>query len=400
VSSVDDPPAPGTRPKNRRALTISAATELFYRRGYQSVSVADIARATNVGSSAIFRHFPTKSELLVAAIRSGISAITQILAAPDPGTPPAGQLEFFLTQLAEFVLGHPASGVLWQREARSLDVINQRIIREEFRTISQSLSDVIRNGRPEVTPAQADLLAWCSIGALASVGFHSLALPHDEYVALLVDFTLALVSIELPEPSATTTMRLDATLSGESRRDELINLATELFAERGFAAVAIDEIGTAAGIAGPSIYSHFESKQKLLLAVIERGNAVLQAEAASALAADGSPEVKLRLLVDSYVGLAIRDRFLVRIVLSEVGKLAEADREYARRAQRKYIDAWTDLLLRCGGDSPISARIRVQAVLLVISDAVQTPHLRVQAGFESSLSRIATALLGLPGASV
>jgi hypothetical protein len=84
-------------------------------------------------------------------------------------------------------------------------------------------------------------------------------------------------------------------------------------------------------------------------------------------------------------------------VLSEVGQLEDADRDSARRAQRAYIDTWTDLLLQCIGGDPVVARIRVQAVLLVISDAVQTPHLRVQDGFEPSLRRIAVALLGLPG---
>jgi AcrR family transcriptional regulator len=394
VTSATEPPAPRTRPKNRRAITISAATELFYRRGYQRVSVADIARATNVGSSAIFRHFPTKSELLVACIRSGLSPILEIVAAATRSEGAAADvLGAVLEDLAEFALEHRAIGVLWQREARGLSETDQRMLRDEFRTISRALASVIRLGRRDATEAQADLLAWCSLGALVSVGFHSLELPHDDYVRFLVALVTELVSIELPEFAEGKSADVRVAPPPASRRDDLLNQATELFAERGFDTVAVDEIGSAAGIAGPSIYSHFDSKQKLLLAVIDRGNTALKSEAAAAVAAPDSADVKLGRLVDSYVGIAIRDRFLVRIVLSEVSQLGDADREFARREQREYIDTWTELLLLCRDESGVVARIRVQAVLLVISDAVQTPHLRVHGGFEASLRRIALSLL-------
>ena len=49
-----------------------------------------------------------------------------------------------------------------------------------------------------------------------------------------------------------------------SRRAELLSLAADLFAERGFAGVTVDDIGNAAGISGPALYHHFDSKECLL----------------------------------------------------------------------------------------------------------------------------------------
>ncbi|HEY1829581.1 MAG TPA: TetR/AcrR family transcriptional regulator [Acidimicrobiales bacterium] len=52
------------------------------------------------------------------------------------------------------------------------------------------------------------------------------------------------------------------------RKDAIAHEAARLFAERGFAAVGIDDIGAAVGITGPAIYRHFAGKDALLDAVI------------------------------------------------------------------------------------------------------------------------------------
>jgi len=397
VSHVEVPPARGTRPRNRRAVTVQAATELFYRKGYSSVSVAEIARATNVGSSAIFRHFSTKSELLVEAIRCGLRPFDEVLASAKTNSdhgPVA--LPSLLRQLAQLALDHRELGVLWQREARSLDEVDQKRLRNELRLTTSSLARFIQLDRPELNQRQTDFLAWCVLGALVSIGFHSLELPRDQYADLLFDLTSTLARIEMAENVAVDADAGDSSVSESSRKDFLVSEAVELFAERGFVAVAVDDIGEAAGIAGPSIYSHFPSKQKILLAAMERGNDLLRSEADAALSRDDPPQTKLGLLVTSYVSLAVRDRFLIRIVLSEVNQLEAADREFARQQQRDYIDRWTDLLLRYRAGDGTSAQIRVQAVLLVVSNAVQTPHLRSLPGLERYLQCVGRALLGLP----
>ncbi|MCU1412986.1 MAG: putative transcriptional regulator, TetR family [Microbacteriaceae bacterium] len=389
MSSQVEPPSPGTRPRNRREITVAAATELFHRRGYRQVSVADIARATNVGPSAIFRHFPTKSELLIAAIHSSLDPAQQrIIAAVENGD----GLPVVLRDLADFILDHRSLGVLWQREARSLDDAQQRELLAQVSATSRALAAVILAHRQGLDPADADLLAWCAFGALVSVGFHSLELARDKYVRLLAELAETIVGVDLPTggASGSAEKRVPA-----NRREHLVAEATELFAERGFATVGVDDIGSAAGIAGPSVYAHFPSKQKLLLAAIERGNDVLRAEAMDALDSNDSAATTLRALVDSYVGLAMRNRYLIRIVLSEVSRLDDEDREFARRQQREYIDTWTRLLVECRGGDPVAARIRVQAVFIVISDAAQTPHLRARPGIDGALRRVATAILGI-----
>jgi AcrR family transcriptional regulator len=51
--------------------------------------------------------------------------------------------------------------------------------------------------------------------------------------------------------------------TAHDRKTQLVGLATEVFAERGFAATTMDEIALRAGVTKPVLYQHFPSKQAL-----------------------------------------------------------------------------------------------------------------------------------------
>lgn len=391
---VPQTPPRGTRPRNRRVITLAAATTLFARRGYANVSMGDIAAATNVGASAIYRHFPAKSELLIAAIRSGVSAYNAVLSEPVAAEDSV-RLAGLFRALAECALSQRELGVLWQREARNLDAAQLRDSRDELIATSSLLSARLATARPDLDASQVDILAWCILGALVSIGFHSVSIDHDDFVELLADMaeTISQVGFDGDLDAATWTPRERPV--DESTRDSLIVEATELFAEKGFAAAGIDEIGSAVGIAGPSIYGHFPSKQHLLVAAMQRGADLLLSETQRVLDEPSNARAKLGALVDSYVSLLNRDRFIIRVLLSEMNQLPDEEREVARRQQRQYIATWVELYRQFTVADEDSARIRVQAVLLVVNDAIQTPHMRSHPHFEGVLRRIAKSLLGL-----
>lgn len=60
------------------------------------------------------------------------------------------------------------------------------------------------------------------------------------------------------------------------RQQQMIEAATELFSERGFAAVSMDDVAKAAGITKPLIYSYFGSKEGLFAACAEGAGSVLR----------------------------------------------------------------------------------------------------------------------------
>jgi AcrR family transcriptional regulator len=64
----------------------------------------------------------------------------------------------------------------------------------------------------------------------------------------------------------------------EATQAAILEVAMRRFGEAGFAAVTIDEIAAAAGVAKGAVYHHFASKEALFEAVFERASAQLALE--------------------------------------------------------------------------------------------------------------------------
>ena len=57
-------------------------------------------------------------------------------------------------------------------------------------------------------------------------------------------------------------------LKAPQRREQLIEVATKLFAKSGYDATTTADIAKAAGVTEPILYRHFESKQELFIAIV------------------------------------------------------------------------------------------------------------------------------------
>ncbi|MEV0144666.1 MULTISPECIES: TetR/AcrR family transcriptional regulator [unclassified Nonomuraea] len=78
------------------------------------------------------------------------------------------------------------------------------------------------------------------------------------------------------------------------RREEIIVIAAELFAERGYRGTSLAEVAARAGITEPGLLHHFGNKAGLLLAVIERRD--LDGEAFALELLGMEPAARLRAL--------------------------------------------------------------------------------------------------------
>ena len=77
----------GVTAEETRERLLLAAADVFAQRGYDGTRVADIAMDADVSSGALYAHFGSKAELLVAALRRhGRRLLAEALAA-EPGRP-------------------------------------------------------------------------------------------------------------------------------------------------------------------------------------------------------------------------------------------------------------------------------------------------------------------------
>jgi AcrR family transcriptional regulator len=65
------------------------------------------------------------------------------------------------------------------------------------------------------------------------------------------------------------TTRETSRLPAARRRRQLLDVATEVFAERGFHPTSMNDIADAAGVTKPVLYQHFRSKRALYLELLE-----------------------------------------------------------------------------------------------------------------------------------
>ena len=59
-------------------------------------------------------------------------------------------------------------------------------------------------------------------------------------------------------------------MSGQQRREQLVEVGRRLFAERGFDATSVEEIAAKAGVSKPVVYEHFGGKEGLYAVVVDR----------------------------------------------------------------------------------------------------------------------------------
>jgi AcrR family transcriptional regulator len=182
------------------------------------------------------------------------------------------------------------------------------------------------------------------------------------------------------------------------RREEMLAAAAELFYEHGYAATSTADIAERMGIQRGSVYYYFDTKEGLLLELIEDVYRHALASLARVQATDADAIGKLRALIADHVH-AFTDRLIPgAIVINESRSLSAQNRDRLRRDAEAYEAGIVELLVEGQAAGLIRSELDRRLASLTILGALNWVHRWYRPGDPASPAEIggqfAEVLLG------
>lgn len=128
-------------------------------------------------------------------------------------------------------------------------------------------------------------------------------------------------------------------------RDEILEAAAQIFRKKGYHAASMQEIADAVKLQKASLYHHVDSKQDILLALLDRALDLLIEGMEKVLALDLAPEEKLRQAMLVYLQIMLEQRDLSSVLLLEYRSLEPEYRQRHIRRRDQYESLWRNLLI-------------------------------------------------------
>jgi AcrR family transcriptional regulator len=177
-----------TRDPDRRERILRAAAELVAERGFHAVSMADIGAASGIVGSGVYRHFDSKSAVLVALLDDGMERLLAgAAAAVGSGRPDAEVLDELVRDQVRFAVDEALLVRLWLREVQTLPDGDQRRLRRLQRHYVEEWVHTLRELRPELPDGDARARVHVAIGAIQSAATWNAGVPREPLAELLVE---------------------------------------------------------------------------------------------------------------------------------------------------------------------------------------------------------------------
>lgn len=175
-----------TRDPDRKQRILAAAAALGARHGFHAISMADIGSEAGIVGSGIYRHFDSKTSILVSMLDRVMDRLAdraaQIIA--TDGSP--------AVTLSDLVRDHIAVAkqdrdvlAIYHMESHTLPADDRRRLRRSQRQYVEDWADVLAPLRPDLGDGELQLAVHAAIGAIQSTLFFRSGLAEDRLAGLL-----------------------------------------------------------------------------------------------------------------------------------------------------------------------------------------------------------------------
>ncbi|MDH6680188.1 AcrR family transcriptional regulator [Rhodococcus sp. LBL1] len=299
---------------DKRAEILAATSDLFAAKGYTGTSMRDIASDTGMLAGSLYYHFDSKEALaatMVRALRDDIVAATQRPAVPSDS--PTEAIRRFALDIADASARHPGALQVCLGVPETKDNDLAKLLTSEPKWSEKKWTSLVRDAvdaglvRPEVdTRILREVLrvAETYSATLAPTGFSARKVAGCTVDLMLNGLATKPADSDLSESdTARVARKVIASWDRENpmalsdKQDRILDAARFVFAERGFDATTTRDIANAVGLTQGSLYHHFDSREAILVAILQSFSSRMRAAHQEIGAAGGTPLETLDALI-------------------------------------------------------------------------------------------------------
>jgi TetR/AcrR family transcriptional regulator, cholesterol catabolism regulator len=185
-----------------------------------------------------------------------------------------------------------------------------------------------------------------------------------------------------PQPAVTAEpVAAGANGTRSQRRDDVVRLAGELFAQKGFRATTVREIADAAGILSGSLYHHFDSKESIGDEILAGFLNDVLAAYRTAVEAAGDPRDTIERIVRTSSHTLARHRAALTMLQNDWSYFSTQPRfAYLRKDLREIERIWITQLARGKEAGLFREDLNARVTYRLFRDVLWLPIISLQAG--------------------
>src|SRR5512136_399130 len=159
-----------------------------------------------------------------------------------------------------------------------------------------------------------------------------------------------------------------------AREDQLLQTATRLFKEKGYANTSMQDLADALGVQKASLYYYIESKEELLRRLLEHAFTLVGAQIDEIYAADLTPLEKLRRALENHAVTLMDNLNLVSVYIDEYRNLPPRPLKQVLAVRKHYEQTLMQILqegIASGEFRPVNIEMTVYGLLGMLNWTVQ-----------------------------
>ena len=130
----------------------------------------------------------------------------------------------------------------------------------------------------------------------------------------------------------------------KSREQQILDVAREMFSQRGYRDTSLQDIADQMGITRPAFYYYFRSKDEILWRLIENLGFQLLEQARPIAAGQGRPEARLREVAQRHVQLLLEHQDAFRVYFQARASVEGERDRHLRDGEHAYAGVIADLI--------------------------------------------------------